>query len=97
MDKLIEIILMSSGLLVPVLVVWAISGLYSLRSGCRCPLTEILYFAVMLFVAGLTVRTVLNNDCCWLIHTASLGVMIVAGVMRRPADASELASVMLPE
>lgn len=84
MERLIDVVVFCSSVLVPLLAVWAILGLYTLRSGCQCHVTQFLYFFVLLFVAGLTIRTVLANDNCWLIHTSSLGVMIVAGVLRRP-------------
>ncbi|QDV27075.1 hypothetical protein Q31a_54560 [Aureliella helgolandensis] len=98
MERLVEAILFSSAMLVPLMTVWAIFGLYTVKSGCQCPLTEMLYFAVMLFVAGFTVRTVMTDDSgCWLMHTASLGVMIVAGVLRKPSGFSATDSPLLAE
>lgn len=84
MERVIECIVSYAGFIVPLLALWAIAGLYSLRAGCQCVATQLLFFSVMLLIAGITIRTVLANDGCWLVHTASLGVMVVAGVMRRP-------------
>ena len=86
MERWVECIHCYAGLLVPLLALWAISCLYAARSGCQCHATQIIYLATMLVVAGLTVRTVTANDGCWLVHTASLGVLIVVGVMKRPAE-----------
>ena len=86
MEQLIESVASYSALAVPMLAMWAIACLYTARTGCQCTLTQIAYFVALLAISGLTVRTVLVDDGCWLIHTASLGVMIVSGVMRRPAE-----------
>ncbi len=88
MEQFIESIASSSGVLVPLLALWAIVGLYTQRSGCECVATQVLYLSVMLFIAGITIRTVMVDDGCWLVHTASLGVLVVSGVMRRPATAT---------
>ncbi len=85
MESVVEAAVCFSGLLVPSLAIWAIVALYSQCSGVECCVTQFLFFATLLFIAGMTVRTVTTDDGYWLIHTASLGVMIVAGVMRRPA------------
>lgn len=89
MERLLEFVASFPGLIVPALALWAIVGLYSLRSGCHCPVTEILYFCVLLFVSGFTVRTVVVEDGCWLAHSASLGALIVAGVLRKPDAAAQ--------
>ncbi|MDX1925358.1 MAG: hypothetical protein SFV81_02495 [Pirellulaceae bacterium] len=97
MEQFIESIASSAGILVPLLTVWAIVGLYTQRSGCQCVATQILYLSVMLFIAGITIRTVMVDDGCWLVHTASLGVLVVSGVMRRPEAAnSDLVSESIP-
>ncbi len=84
MERLVETVVHCSALVVPLLAIWAIACLYCSRSGCGCHATQIVFFATLLMIAGFTVRTVLVDDGCWLIHTASLGVMIVFGTMRRP-------------
>lgn len=97
MEQFIESIASSSGILVPLLAVWAIVGLYTQRTGDQCVATQVLYLSVMLFIAGITIRTVMVDDGCWLVHTASLGVLVVSGVMRRPqaVTAPELVSESL--
>ena len=40
---------------------------------------ERFYFAAMLLVAWVALRTVLANDGCWLIHMASIGAMVMGG------------------
>ncbi len=86
MERIVEAIDFGAGWLVPVLTLWAIGCLYSLRSGCRCRATEWAYYAALLLVSGVTLRTVMADDNCWLVHTASLCTLIIAGVMRRPAE-----------
>ena len=86
MEQFIDGIASWSSVLVPLLAVWAIAGLYTQKAGCQCAATQILYLAVLLFIAGLTIRTVIVDDECLLIHTSTLGVMVVSGVMRRPEE-----------
>lgn len=89
MERLVDSICLCSGFVVPLIALWAVMGLYTLRPGKKCCVTESAYFLALLLNAGVTLRTVTINHDCWLVHTLSLGVMIVAGVMRRPAE-SEL-------
>jgi hypothetical protein len=97
MERVIECIASLPALIVPMLALWAIVGLYSQRTGCQCSATQVLYFSVLIVVSGFTVRTVLTDDGFWLAHTASLGSLIVAGVMRRPEeDMVSLVSDPLP-
>ena len=39
--------------------------------------TERIYFAAMLLVAWVALRTVIANEGCWLIHMASIGAMVM--------------------
>jgi hypothetical protein len=41
---------------------------------------ETTYIAALLVVAWGTLRTILCNDSCWLMHTGSMGVMVVGGI-----------------
>ena len=91
MGDWIETITSGCDFIVPIASVWAVASLYTLKSGCRCKVTECGFFIALLVVAMCTVRTVLANESCWLVHTASLGSLIVAGVMRRPAETMDLA------
>ena len=86
MERLIESAAMCSNLAVPLLAIWSVACLYLLGTGRQAIATQIIFFVVLLAVAGLTIRTVLADDGCWLIHTATLGALIVAGVMRKPAE-----------
>ena len=38
---------------------------------------ERIYFAAMLLVAWVSLRTVLENDGCWIIHMSSIGAMVM--------------------
>lgn len=89
MERLIESAALCSSLAVPLLALWSVACLYTLGVGRHAVATQLIFFLVLLAVAGLTIRTVMANDGCWLIHTSTLGVMIVSGVMRKPSD-SEL-------
>lgn len=86
MERIIEVAVSFSAVLVPILALWAVVGLYALRTGVECYATQLLFFCSLMFIAGMTVRTIMANDGLWLVHTASLGVMVVAGVMKRPMD-----------
>lgn len=86
MERMIEAIGYGATILVPLLALWAIASLYSLQTGRQCAVTECVYYVVLLLVSGVTLRTILADDSCWLVHTASLCAMVIAGVMRRPQD-----------
>jgi hypothetical protein len=43
-------------------------------------IAERAYFAALMIVAWGTMRTVLSNDSCWFVHTASMGAMVVGGI-----------------
>ncbi len=75
-------------LLVPALALWAVIGLNTARSEAMRPWMDSIYFLVMILIAVLTWRTMSANDPCWLIHTTSLGTLIVFGVLpkRDPID-----------
>jgi len=75
--------------MVPALAGWAVIGINVYKGDAQRPAVDALYFLVMLLIGALTWRTMSLNDPCWLIHTASLGTMIVAGVMPRRSQADE--------
>jgi hypothetical protein len=80
--------------LVPIL---AVGGLWLARSAMsdlERVWAERTYFAFLLIVACGTLRTILVDDPGWLLHTASLGLMIVGGILPTsalvPLEPSEL-------
>ena len=81
LEPLMQVFIDWVTLLVPALAVWAILGVHSYRCEGYGVVVDTLYFLCMLGIAAMTWRTMSQNDACWLIHTASLGAMIVAGVM----------------
>lgn len=85
MERLIELIVLCSGFTAPLLTILATTSLYVRRAGCECPVAQLLFFFALLFVSGLTIRTVMLDDGSWLTQAASLGVLIVAGVARKPS------------
>ena len=93
MEPLINCVVLCSGLLVPVLACWSIGCLFMGHSCKQCQVSQTTFFAVLLLISALTIRTVAVNDGHWLIHTSSLSLMIVAGVLKRPSaqDAIEFA------
>ena len=95
MDRVVEALSICSSLLVPLLAVWAIVGIYTVRRGCECAASQLVFFSVLLFIAVLTTRTVTMNDASWLSHTASLSAMIVAGALRRPSTTSSRDSALV--
>lgn len=84
MQRIVEQFVQWSGVLVPMMALWAIALVYTLKAGHDSTARHASFFFVMLVVASATLRTVLVNDGCWLVHTASLSTMILAGVLRRP-------------
>lgn len=86
MEPVIDTIVDLSNLMVPALALWAIAALYMQRSDVECTLTQLLYFGTLLLISFVTLRTITTNDGCWLVHTATLGITIVAGAMRRPVS-----------
>ncbi|MEM7559774.1 MAG: hypothetical protein AAF394_11685 [Planctomycetota bacterium] len=77
---------------VPVLAIWAIASLYTIKPGCHCAITEGFFLVALVLIAVCTIRTVAAMEACWLVHTACLGVTVVAGVMRRP-ESTEWAEI----
>jgi len=58
----------------------ALSGLWlanSSQNGRFQKVAERVFYAAMLVVAGAALRTVLANEGCWLLHMASMVVMIL--------------------
>jgi hypothetical protein len=41
---------------------------------------EACYFGAMIIAAMITLRTILADDNCWLLHTSSLGLMILGAI-----------------
>lgn len=78
-----------SVLLVPALAAWAIFGISACRETQLQPWVDSLYFLIMLVIGALTWRTMETHDACFLIHTASLGIMIVFGVLPRRQQVDE--------
>lgn len=88
MEDLIGSICVCSSWLVPALALWAVASLYTQCGEKTCSVTEAGYFLALLVISGITIRTVMTDGNCWLVHTASLCIMVVAGVMRRPVGSS---------
>ncbi len=87
MEPAINAIVHMSSFMVPAIALWAIAALYMQRDDVECTWTQLLYFGTLLLISFVTLRTITTNDGCWLMHTATLGITIVAGAMRRPASA----------
>ncbi|MBX3423447.1 MAG: hypothetical protein KF752_17960 [Pirellulaceae bacterium] len=97
MEFVIDLIGSHSAFLAPALTAWAMLTLYVQ------PKTEIgfsasgFYFVVLLMVAVLTMRTTMVHDKLWLIHAASLGVLIVGGVLWRPSESGHSIVAVHPQ
>jgi hypothetical protein len=62
----------------------ALAGLWfarSTRDQALKTLAERVFFAAMLIVAAATLRTVLANEGCWLLHMGSIGVMVLGATI----------------
>ena len=92
MERLIELIGDYSDVMSPAVAIWSISLLYLQPKDADRQVSQLLFFGSMLLIAGLTVRTTMMNPERWLIHAASLGCLIVSGVMRRPSATESILS-----
>ncbi len=88
MEALVELFVVWTSVLVPLLAMWAIATIYMHKPNHPGIAVESLFLFVLLIVSAATLRTVVVNDGCWLVHSTSLSAMILAGVMRRPLDQS---------
>ncbi len=89
MELLVDLVGCYSCVLAPALATFAMIALYVQPVGSSSQ-NNALFFAVLLVLATLTVRTtMMMYDETWLIHAASLGCTIVAGAMKRPQEAAE--------
>ena len=52
-------------------------------------IAERCFFAAMLVVAAATLRTVMVDDGCWLLHMTSLGIMVLGATFPQPEITSE--------
>lgn len=89
MELAMQVFVDWTALMVPALAVWAVIGIHVYRSEGQSALVDALYFLAMVVIAALTWRTMNANDSCWLIHTASLGTMIVGGVLPKRGENAE--------
>ena len=58
----------------------ALAGLWMAKCSASLQVqrtAERVYFAAMLLVAWVALRTILANEGCWLIHMASIGAMVL--------------------
>ncbi|MCA9195213.1 MAG: hypothetical protein KDB03_25750 [Planctomycetales bacterium] len=86
MEQFIIMAVGVSACAVPVVALWAVVCLFTQKPGVNCVITEMVFMFTLVMVASLTIRTILVDDACWLTHTASLALMVVAGVLRRPTS-----------
>lgn len=86
MEFVINLVAEYSGIVAPGVAVWATLMLHMQPKNINSSMVQIVYFFSLLFVALLTVRATLNHDPMWLISASSLGVLIVAGALKRPVE-----------
>jgi hypothetical protein len=91
MECLIEMIASYSGVLAPVLTTWSVLALYMPGKDADLRYSQGLFFAALLAISFLTVRTVVDHDERWLTNAASLGFLIVCGSLKRPAESASTA------
>jgi hypothetical protein len=56
-------------------------------------IAERIYFGMMIVVATGTLRTILADDACWLLHTGSLCMMVVGAVFPQSHLESDLSTI----
>lgn len=62
----------------------ALAGLWfarSTRDQALKTLAERVFFAALLIIGAATLRTVLANEGCWLLHMGSIGVMVLGATI----------------
>ncbi len=65
----------------------ALAGLWTAKCSENRQLqrtAERIYFAAMLLVAWVALRTVIANEGCWLLHMASIGAMVLGATFPVP-------------
>jgi peptidoglycan/LPS O-acetylase OafA/YrhL len=82
----IDLVAEYAGLVAPALAFWAAMLLHLQPKDTNSSVVQSLYFLILMFVAVLTVRATTSHDPMWLANAASLGALIVIGVLKRPAD-----------
>lgn len=55
-------------------------------------LVERTYFAAMFLVAAATLRTVIIDEGCWLLHTVSMGAMVLGAAIPKSKTSEDLDS-----
>lgn len=78
-----------SGIVAPALAFWAALLLHIQPKNTNSSIVQTVFFFTLLLVAVLTLRATADHDPMWLANAGSLGVLIVAGALRRPADSIE--------
>lgn len=89
MEFAISFVAEYSGVLAPAIAFWAALMLHLQPKDCNSGMIQTHFFFSLLVVAVLTVRATTNHDPMWLANAASLGVLIVAGVLKRPTGELE--------
>jgi hypothetical protein len=89
MEALLSLTVEYSAAISPLLSLWAIALLFLQPKDSDQSSAQAIYFMAMLVVSTLTVRATLTHDTFWLLNAASLGLLIVAGALRRPEDRAE--------
>lgn len=84
MNYCVELAAEYSTIVAPGLSIWAGLLLHMQPRNCNCSVVQGLYFFSLLFVSVLTIRATMNHDTGWLVNAASLGILIVLGVLKRP-------------
>jgi hypothetical protein len=68
----------------------ALTGLWVARASndrrVQC-IAERAYFSAMFLVAAATLRTVVTDEGCWLLHMASMGVMVLGATIPKTSVA----------
>ena len=86
MEVLVATIVGYSGLLAPILMIWAIATLCLHSEKADYGYCQSVFFGSMVVIGFLTVRTMLMHDPCWLLNAISLGVLIVGGALKGPME-----------
>lgn len=86
MELLVATIGEYSFVVAPALVTWAIASLYIQAYGSTSAYSQTVFFVTLLAIGILTMRSMVLSEQHWLIHAVSLGVLIVAGALRRPVE-----------
>lgn len=86
MEFTVDLVAEYAGWVAPAIALWAGLLLHMQPKDTNNPVVQSLFFLTLILVSILTVRATTSHDPMWLANAASLGSLIVIGVLKRPSE-----------